>query len=139
MILKSVPRGLPCAIEAKGTFYKDLDSIDLDFDIWARLEDGQTSRLIAVKDNMCDWATIEQGGQLSCPPHHGEATISAEVALLSGWVMEVGCFGSMHESLCGNALLTGAGCIYYRSEAHVRESAAHGCWREDRAEGSGQS
>lgn len=83
-------RGLPCDIEARGIFREDLDSIELNFDIEARMKNGQSAKLLAVKDNMCDWATVTQGhNRASCPPRKGAGTISWSVALVQGWIMEV--------------------------------------------------
>ncbi|KAL8677308.1 MAG: hypothetical protein Q9224_007203 [Gallowayella concinna] len=82
--------GLPCSIEARGAFQQDLPSIDLDFDIQARLKNGQSATLIAVKDNMCEWATMKQpGGSSKCPPRKGPVMLETSMNLVRGWIMEV--------------------------------------------------
>lgn len=79
-------------IEARGTFHKGLTSIDLGFDVEARLKDGKSAKIIAVKENLCEWANLEQQGRSNCPPQHGAAKISAGLDLARGWVMEVSFF-----------------------------------------------
>ncbi|KAL8801415.1 MAG: hypothetical protein Q9182_004479 [Xanthomendoza sp. 2 TL-2023] len=82
--------GLPCSIEARGTFRQDLPSIDLDFDIEARLKNGQSAKLIAVRDNLCQWATMKQpGGSAKCPPRTGPAMLQTSMDLARGWIPEV--------------------------------------------------
>ncbi|KAL8773874.1 MAG: hypothetical protein Q9209_001304 [Squamulea sp. 1 TL-2023] len=81
--------GLPCSIEARGIFRENLPSINLDFDIEVRLKNGQSAKILAVRDNMCQWATLEQaGGPYRCPPQKGPATLKTRMDLVRGWIME---------------------------------------------------
>lgn len=40
-------------MEARGTCRQDLPLVDLDLDMYARLEAGQLARIIAVRKDMC--------------------------------------------------------------------------------------
>ncbi|KAL8896605.1 MAG: hypothetical protein Q9207_007638 [Kuettlingeria erythrocarpa] len=83
--------GLPCAIQAKGTFRQDLPSIDLSFDIEALLPTGESAQMLAVRDNLCEWATLEQpGNPASCPPRRGAATLEMSMDIARGFIMPVG-------------------------------------------------
>ncbi len=115
-----------------------MTSLELDFDVEARLKDGQSAKIIAVKDDMCEWVTLEQGGRSDCPPQNGAAIISAGLILARGWVMEVG-FSVYWWKLSVSNLLTrmAIGYVCYRSETYVGESDAHACWSKDCANGSG--
>ena len=82
-------RGRPCLIQARGTFLEDLPSVEMSLDVQIRVDGGQTARILAVKDDFCDWADFDQGGHSSCPPKAGLATISVDVSLARGWIPEV--------------------------------------------------
>ena len=75
--------GLPCAVEANRIF-QDLASINLE----VHLKNGQSAKTTAVKDNMCDSASLEQEGHPICPPQKGPAAMTARLELAQGWVME---------------------------------------------------
>ncbi len=64
--------------------------MELDFDIEIRLKNGQTAKMLAVKDDVCHWATVEQPGDSSnCPPQKGAAVITTSMSLARGFIMEV--------------------------------------------------
>ena len=96
---------IPCAMEAKGIFQEDLTSVDLDIDVEVHPQDGQSAKIIAVKDTICDWATLEQEGRSICPPQKGPATITARLELAQGWVMEA-IYLMVLKLASGNQMLT---------------------------------
>ncbi|KAL8724570.1 MAG: hypothetical protein Q9166_007880 [cf. Caloplaca sp. 2 TL-2023] len=101
--------GLPCSIEARGILRQDLPSIDLDFDITVRLKNGQSAKLIAVRDDVCQWATMEQpGGSSKCSPRKGPATLKTSMNLVRGWIMEATYFIDL-KLTSGNRVLTHVG------------------------------
>lgn len=76
----------------------------MSFDIEARLKDGQEGKIIAFKDNLCNWATLDQVERTNCNPQNGAATISADMELPQGWVMEVNT--PYYGDVCASPLLT---------------------------------
>lgn len=101
--------GFPCALQASGTFRQDLATIDLSFDIEARLGTGQSAQMLAIRDKLCDWATVEQPNGLSgCPPRHGPAIIKTSMDLARGWIMEATYFIDL-KLTSGDRMLTHVG------------------------------
>ena len=92
-------------MEVKRIFQEDLTSVDLDLDVEVHPQDGQSAKIIAVKDNMCDWASLEQEGRSICPPQKGPATITARLELAQGWVMEA-IYLMVLKLASGNQMLT---------------------------------
>lgn len=82
-------RGINCSIEVRGGFTSDLPSLDLDLEIDARPPDGQFMKIVVAKDNACDWVQLKQLYRSGCPPKKGFASMTMEMALARGWVMEV--------------------------------------------------
>lgn len=78
--------------------------MELSFDVEARLKDGKEGKMIAAKDDLCNWATLKQKDRsTNCHPQNGAATISAEMELPPGWVQEVN-FPSYGESVASPLL-----------------------------------
>ncbi|KAL9597808.1 MAG: hypothetical protein Q9219_004885 [cf. Caloplaca sp. 3 TL-2023] len=103
--------GFPCALSASGTFTQDLPTIDLSFDIQARRKTGQSAQILAVRDKLCDWATIDQaGGRRSggCAARKGAATIKTSMDLARGWIMEATYFIDL-KLTSGDRVLTHVG------------------------------
>lgn len=73
----------------RGTFHEDLSSVELDFDIEVRLKNGQSAKIIAVRDDLCGWVDLKQSDRSDCPPRKGAATLSASMSLARGFIMEV--------------------------------------------------
>ena len=80
--------GLPYAVEAKRNFQEDLIFIGLKLDVEVHLKHGQSAKTIAIKDNTCDSAWLEQEGRPIYLLQKGPATITARQGLVQGWFME---------------------------------------------------
>ncbi|KAL8896603.1 MAG: hypothetical protein Q9207_007636 [Kuettlingeria erythrocarpa] len=118
-------RGLPCSIEARGTFQENLPSIELDFDIEVLLKDGQTAKMLAVKDDVCNWATVEQPGVTSsCPPQKGPAVITTSMSLGRGFIMEATYFIDL-QLTSGNRKLTHVGAQITLTDPDPNPSGRH--------------
>ncbi|KAL8753885.1 MAG: hypothetical protein Q9184_005284 [Pyrenodesmia sp. 2 TL-2023] len=91
------------------TFRENLPSIELDFEIDVRLKDGQSAKILAVKDDVCRWATMEQPGGLSkCPPRKGPAVLKTSMSLARGFIIEATYFIDL-QLTSGNRKLTHIG------------------------------
>ncbi|KAL9601245.1 MAG: hypothetical protein Q9219_002650 [cf. Caloplaca sp. 3 TL-2023] len=104
--------GLPCELEAKGTFRDTFDAIHLSLDISVRLKSGGIpGRIIAVRDDLCEWATVKQGSRVSCPPRAGVATVGFGLDLVP-WFVKEGTYWIDLKLEGGGRLLTHIGALF---------------------------
>lgn len=90
-LLTFLDSGVIGSLSATVTVVQAVQSVTLDFSVLSKSRSGEWIKVIGDTDDLCEWATVTQGGSKlkDCDLAEGKAVIERDVELPHGFVPEV--------------------------------------------------